>query len=96
MEMWWGEIFGPTIADDISITFGPVKICVGDFDWLTSRIAASLSYNHCLGHVIRNPANVITFGQCNGSNIITFECNYINLSGFVGRNFANVITFDQM
>ena len=56
-----------------------------------------LSYNHCLGHVIRNPANVITFGQCNGSNVITFECYYICPSlGFVGRNFANVITFSQI
>ena len=40
------------------------------------------SNNHCLGHVIRNPAIVITFGQCNGSNVITLECNYICLSGF--------------
>ena len=41
MEMWWGEIFGPTNADDNSITFGPVKICVRDSDWLKSLIAAS-------------------------------------------------------
>ena len=41
MEMKWGEIFGPTNADYISITFGPVKICVRDSDWLKSLIAAS-------------------------------------------------------
>ena len=34
-------IFGPTNADDISITFGPVKIIVRDSDWLKSHIAAS-------------------------------------------------------
>ena len=41
MEMYWGEIFGPTNDDDISIRFGPVKICVTDSDWLKSLIAAS-------------------------------------------------------
>ena len=41
MGMQWGEIFGPTNADNISITFGPVKICVRDSGWLKSRIAAS-------------------------------------------------------
>ena len=39
--MWLGEIFGPTNIDYISITFGPVKICVRDSDWLKSLIAAS-------------------------------------------------------
>ena len=34
-------IVGPTNADDISITFGPVKIIVRDSDWLKSHIAAS-------------------------------------------------------
>ena len=33
--------FRPTNIDYISITFGPVKICVGDSDWLKSLIAAS-------------------------------------------------------
>ena len=41
MEMQWGEIFGPTNADDISITFGPVKIGVRNSDWLKSLIVAS-------------------------------------------------------
>ena len=41
MEMQWGEIFGPNNADDISITFGLVKMCVRDSDWLKSFIAAS-------------------------------------------------------
>ena len=51
------------------------------------------SYNHCLGHVIWNPANVITVGQCKRSNVITFECKYICPSlGLLGCNFANVIT----
>ena len=46
-----------------------------------SLIAASLSLsninNLCLGQVIWNPVNVITCAQCNGSNVITIECNYI-------------------
>ena len=41
MEIDWGEIFGPTNADYISITFGPVKICVKDSDWLKSLIVSS-------------------------------------------------------
>ena len=41
MEIKWGEIFGTTNVDDISITFGPVKICVRDSDWLKSLNAAS-------------------------------------------------------
>ena len=41
MEMLWGEIFGPTNVDYISIIVGPVKICVRDSDWLKSLIAAS-------------------------------------------------------
>ena len=41
MEMLWGKIFGHINADDISITFGPVKISVRDSDWLKSLIAAS-------------------------------------------------------
>ena len=40
MEMQWGEISGPTNADDISITFGSVEICVRDSNWLKSLIAA--------------------------------------------------------
>ena len=39
--MGQGEIFGPTNADDISIIFGPVRICVKYSDWLKSLIAAS-------------------------------------------------------
>ena len=42
MQMKWGDFFGLTNADDISITFGPVKICVKDSDWLKSLIAALL------------------------------------------------------
>ena len=63
----------------------------------------NLRNNHCLGHVILNLANVITFGQCNGSNVITFECNYICPFGLSGSQFCkcnyicpNVITFAQM
>ena len=41
MEMWWGELLGSTNTDYISITFGPVKICVSDSDWVKSLIAAS-------------------------------------------------------
>ena len=40
MEMYLGEMFVPN-ADYISITFGPVKICVRHSDWLESLIAAS-------------------------------------------------------
>ena len=29
MEMSWGEIFEPTYADDMLITFGPGKTCQG-------------------------------------------------------------------
>ena len=79
--MQWGKIFGPTDADGISIIFGPVEICVKDSDWMKPLFAASPSlrniHSHCIGHVGQNPVNVIKFGQCNGSNVITFEWNYI-------------------
>ena len=57
-----------------------------------------LSNSHCLGHVIRNPANVITFGHCNGSNVITFVTFGLSGSQFCKCNYiwANVITFAQM
>ena len=35
------EMFAPTNAYDISITFGAIEICVRDSDWLKSLIAAS-------------------------------------------------------
>ena len=48
-------------------------------------------------------ANVITFGQYNGSNVITIECNYICPFGLSGSQFCkcnyirvNVITFPRM
>ena len=63
----------------------------------------NLRNNHCLGHVILNLANVITFGQCNGSNVITFECNNICPFGLSGSQFCkcnyicpNVFTFAQV
>ena len=41
MGMQWGEIFGPTDADDIPSYLALLKY-VRDYDWLKSLIDASL------------------------------------------------------
>ena len=56
MEMWCREILWPTNADDISIKFDTVKICLRDFDWLKSLLTASPKYQQ---HMILSLVNVM-------------------------------------
>ena len=89
------------LADDTYVTFGPFKIYIRDSDWLKSLIDASpwlrnIS-NHCLGHLIRNPVNVIRSGHCNGSNVIIFNVIALDPFELSGSQFCkcgvNLIIF---